>query len=123
MCSSEELVALFERAAVPLARFHHREHLTVALWYAHRHSPEEALCRMRVGLQALLSANGKPPEAYCEPTTRFWMQFASGFVQATDKSQPFPALLSTFLEVAKAATFPAPHGPEAPRQLPADLRE
>ncbi len=110
----DELVAAFELCEIPLDQFHHREHLSVALWYARRYSREEALQRMRTGLQALLHANGKPPAAYCERTTYFWMEFASDFVRQAKKDQSFALLLRDFLHEASLL----PHSPLETNKTP-----
>ena len=41
------LVESFEAATLPLARFHHREHMRVALWYLSREPEIDATARMR----------------------------------------------------------------------------
>jgi hypothetical protein len=95
------LILQFETATVPLDQFHHREHLMVALWYALHLPPEEALRKMRAGLQRLLAANRKPPEAYCEQITMMWIERAVAFAAANDRGRDFADLCSQWLgEVA-----------------------
>jgi hypothetical protein len=66
------LVAEFEAATVSLDRFHHRQHLAVAVWLLLHDSRDSAVQRMRRGLQNLLRANGKT-EGYDDPLTVRWM--------------------------------------------------
>lgn len=80
MTEIECLLHQFEAATVSLADFHHREHLTVAICYASRYPPHEALARIRTGLQRVLAANGKPPSAYREDLTALWMRRAYHFL-------------------------------------------
>jgi len=71
-----DLVARFEDTSLPSAAWTHRAHLTVALWYAHHHSPTQALDRMRTGILRLNAAHGVPTTStrgYHETITRFYM--------------------------------------------------
>jgi hypothetical protein len=70
------LVERFEDCTLPHGEWTHRAHLTVALWYATRHEPGEALDRVRAGLLRLNAAHGvptTPTRGYHETITRFWM--------------------------------------------------
>jgi hypothetical protein len=63
----------FERCDFALAEFTHARHLTVACWYLCSYSREDALERMRRGLQTFIAHHGK--HGYHETITRFWMEF------------------------------------------------
>ena len=66
------LVESFETATLPLARFHHREHMRVALCYLSREPQAHATARMRQGLARFLAHHGI--EGYHETLTVFWMK-------------------------------------------------
>jgi hypothetical protein len=73
-----EIVERFENCAFQLEEFTHARHLTVAAWYATWFSPEEALGRMRTGLQRFIAYHGK--QGYHETITRFWMELIGDFL-------------------------------------------
>ena len=56
----DELVAAFERAAVPAEAWDHRAHVRVAFVYARQYGWETAVARMRSGLVALNAAHQVP---------------------------------------------------------------
>lgn len=98
-----DLIHEFEAATIPLSRFHHREHLIVALYYAAHHHPAESLEKMRTGLQRVLAANNKPPEAYKEDLTALWISRAHIFL-ASRRATFSPAITAEWLH--HAASFP-----------------
>jgi hypothetical protein len=67
-----DVVEKFERCEFALAEFTHARHLTVACWCLCTLSREEALDRMRRGLQNFISHHGR--QGYHETITRFWME-------------------------------------------------
>ena len=69
----EQVVRGFERCVTAAADFHHREHLTVAVWYLQTLSREQALDAMRSGLQRFLEHHGVDPKKYSEEVTVFWV--------------------------------------------------
>jgi len=83
--SDAEVLALvreFEACTLPRARWNHRAHLTVALWYAARLEPEEALEAMRRGILRFNEARGvasTPTSGYHETITRFYMRVVGHF--------------------------------------------
>lgn len=58
-----ELIQRFEDGSWPKADWHHREHLTVALWYLVHHPFDEAMSRTRLGIQ-------RYNEHHCVKTTK-----------------------------------------------------
>ena len=66
------VVERFEKCDFALPEFTHARHLTVACWYLCALSREEAMDRMRRGLQAFIAHHGK--QGYHETITRFWME-------------------------------------------------
>ena len=70
----EAVVRGFETCRTPAGEFHHREHLTVAVWYLERLSREEALERMRAALLRFIDHHGVDPKKYNEEVTVFWIR-------------------------------------------------
>lgn len=63
----------FETCATPPEDFHHREHLTLAVWYLTTLSRDEALAEMRTGLWRFIDHHGVDRKKYREEVTVFWM--------------------------------------------------
>ena len=82
-----KLVTQFENATLPLAEFHHAQHLEIALWYALHNPPEDALARMIAGLQRYLKANNIPAEKYSAAVTAAWMERIQQFLATADRAQ------------------------------------
>lgn len=77
MYDSEEdvlrVVRGFETCETPAGDFHHREHLTVAVWYLQTFPRDEALVQMRAGLGRFIDHHGVDRKKYREDITVFWM--------------------------------------------------
>jgi hypothetical protein len=69
----EEVVRGFETCATPAADFHHREHLTVAVWYLQTLSRAETVDAMRAALLRFLDHYGVDRKKYSEEITVFWV--------------------------------------------------
>jgi hypothetical protein len=69
----ENVVCGFENCTTPAADFHHREHLTVAIWYLQTLSPGEAVERMRSALLRFLDHHDVDRKKYNEEVTVFWV--------------------------------------------------
>ena len=69
----ERVVRGFETCATPAADFHHREHLTVAVWYLQTLSRAEAVNAMRAALLRFIEHHGVDPKKYSEAVTVFWI--------------------------------------------------
>src|SRR5438045_362940 len=74
--NDDEFLAGFE--ARTLEEFHHRDHIKVAYLYLRRHRLEEAITKVRTGLQALAVAWGAPvadlERGYHETMTQAWVR-------------------------------------------------
>ena len=69
----ERVVRGFETRTTAKTDFHHREHLTVAVWYLQTLSREETVDRMRLGLLRFIDHHGVDPKKYSEEVTVFWV--------------------------------------------------
>ncbi|HEV2836096.1 MAG TPA: hypothetical protein VGW58_12300 [Pyrinomonadaceae bacterium] len=69
----EQVVRGFETCETPAADFHHREHLTVAVWYLQTLSPEQAVEKMRSALLKFIDRHGVDRKKYSEEVTVFWV--------------------------------------------------
>jgi len=69
----EQVVRGFETCATPALEFHHREHLTVAVWYLQTLSREEAVDKMREALHRFIDHHGVDKKKYSEEITVFWI--------------------------------------------------
>lgn len=82
-----ELVRRFEGGVLPKAEWNHAAHLTVALWYVTRHTPDDALTRMRGGILFLNGCHGVQNTAisgYHETLTVFWLTVVRAFAQSAN---------------------------------------
>jgi hypothetical protein len=70
----ERVVRDFEACTTPATDFHHREHLTVAVWYLQTLSPNETVKRMRAALLRFLDHHGVDQQKYSEPVTVYWIE-------------------------------------------------
>ena len=73
--TDDEFLAAFE--ACRLDEFHHRDHVKVAYLYLRRHSLDEAIAKVRAGLQALAAAWKAPDDlqrGYHETMTQAWVR-------------------------------------------------
>lgn len=80
----ERLVADFESCAIQAADFHHREHLTVAVWYLQTLSREETVSRMRAGLLRFLDHHGVDRKKYSEEVTVFWVDAVASHLEGIE---------------------------------------
>jgi hypothetical protein len=80
--TDEEFLSAFESCVFPADKWHHREHIKMAYLYLSRSPFDEALARIRAGIQ-LLNASHHTPETltrgYHETMTQAWARlvFAS----------------------------------------------
>jgi hypothetical protein len=85
------LVEDFHSGAIERTRWTHEAHLIVATWHALRFDPDEALARVRVGIQRLNAANGVAQTrtgGYHETLTCLYMTLVSQAVARMDARRP-----------------------------------
>ena len=74
--NDDEFLAAFE--ARTLEEFHHRDHVKITFLYLRRHPLDEAIAKVRSGLQALAVAWGAPVDdlekGYHETMTQAWVR-------------------------------------------------
>lgn len=73
-----QLVQAFEGCTLPLGDWHHAEHLTVSLWYLRRLPREEAVERIRAGIQRFNGSHGL--SGYHETLTLAWCRLIARFL-------------------------------------------
>jgi hypothetical protein len=91
-----DVVAKFERCDFALAEFTHARHLTVACWYLSTLQSEQALERMRRGLQAFIAHHGK--QGYHETITRFWMELLANYLRHCPPTTSLPGKVNGALQ-------------------------
>lgn len=82
----QPIVEGFERCDFKLEEFTHARHLTVAACYLATVPFDEALARMRIGLQRFIAHHEK--QGYHETITRFWMELISRFLAGVPEDAP-----------------------------------
>ena len=80
-----ELLRQFESRTLPFAHWNHRAHVRVAFLYLREHDFDEALARMRAGVQAYNAANNvpeSPDRGYNETTTHAFLHLIAATIAA-----------------------------------------
>jgi hypothetical protein len=108
----ETLVASFEACTLPRSEWTHRAHLSVALSYLTRHSPEEATRRIREAIQRYNRAHGiaaAPEGGYHETLTLFWIHVVREHISRSAPGEPIERIWRTLLEFAGDKSLPFEH--------------
>lgn len=87
--SDAELLCAFEDTSLPFVNWNHRAHVRVAFVYLSRFALQEAIDRMRTGIQAYNAAHGVsdgPLMGYHETTTQAFLRLID---QAMQQRGPF----------------------------------
>lgn len=81
----EQVVRGFETCTTAKEEFHHREHLTVAVWYLQTLSPRETVGRMRTALLRFLDHHGVDRKKYSEDVTVYWVDAIASHLEGISK--------------------------------------
>lgn len=81
----EQVVRGFETCTTAKEDFHHREHLTVAVWYLQTLSPRETVDRMRAGLLRFLEHHEVDRKKYSEDVTVYWVDAIASHLEGISK--------------------------------------
>jgi hypothetical protein len=94
----EAVVAGFEQCTTGKDDFTHLSHLTVAVYYLRRSTPDEAFQKMRSALLRFLDHHGVGRTKYKEQLTRAWITLIHSVLEQMDQDLPLLALTNTMLE-------------------------
>jgi len=97
----EQIVDGFLACRLPCSEWTHRAHLTVGLWHAREYPPDEALVRMRAGIQRYNAACGIVTTAtrgYHETLTRFYMTLLTRYLAGVSDRSDWVAVTNTLVE-------------------------
>jgi hypothetical protein len=90
------LVSAFEACSFHPSEFRHYQHLTVALWYVWRLSPDEAIAKMTKGIRRLAETYGKM--GYHETITLFWLRIVANFVAEHRQKTSLTAIANALID-------------------------
>jgi len=90
------LVRAFETCEIHPAEFKHYQHLAVALCYVTEFPYDDAVGRMRSGIQKLAAAYGKT--GYHETITLFWLAMTRDFVATASPESSLHVLANELAE-------------------------
>lgn len=94
----EAVVAGFEQCTTGKDEFTHLSHLTVAVYYLHHATPEEAFQKMRSGLLQFLEHHGVGRTKYKEQLTRSWITLIQSVIEQMDRDLSLLAVTNSVLE-------------------------
>ena len=106
----EQVVRGFETCATAKTEFHHREHLTVAVWYLQTLTPGEAVDRIRSGLLRFLDHHGVDRKKYSEEVTVYWVDAVASRLEEIGAQA---SVLEKFNQVIDALTNSTTRRPAA----------
>ena len=94
----EAVVAGFEQCTTGKEKFTHLNHLTVAVYYLRRSTPDEAFQKMRSGLLRFLDHHGVGRTKYKEKVTRSWITVIQTVIEQMDRDLSLVAVTNAVLE-------------------------
>ena len=104
----ERLVRDFESCSIPAADFHHREHLTVAVWYLQTLSRAEAVNQMRAALLRFLDHHGVDRKKYSEEVTVFWVDAVASKLEEIGLDAPLVEKCNQVISALASSTARTP---------------
>ena len=105
----ERVVTRFVKRTLPCPEWTHRAHLTVGLWHAREYPPQEALDRVRAGIQRYNLACGvenTTTRGYHETLTRFYMATIGQYLAALSDCSDWVAVTNGLIERYGARDMP-----------------
>jgi hypothetical protein len=81
----EEFAGRFLAGTIPFEEWTHQAHLAVGMWHVNRYGTEEALARLRIGIQCLNEKHGTPnslTRGYHETITRAYVLLLAEFLKS-----------------------------------------
>jgi hypothetical protein len=84
----------------------------VALWHLRRHTPEQALARLREAIRAYNEATGVvngPDSGYHETVTRFYVHVVARFLAGMDPAGSIEVQAAALVEALGARDLPLRH--------------
>ncbi len=97
----KEFVAAFESCALPLEKWNHRGHLTVALWYLSHHDQATATSLIRQNILRYIAAHSivtTKKSGYHETITLFFMRVLSRHLTEVEACESIVGLTNKLLE-------------------------
>ena len=94
----------FETCQTPAGDFHHREHLTVAVWYLQTLSPDETVAAMRTALLRFVDHHGVDRKKYSEEVTVFWVDAIASALEEMGSDAPLLAKCNQIISRFSATT-------------------
>jgi hypothetical protein len=106
---TDRLVRAFLDRSLPKPEWTHEAHLRVGLWHLLQYPPQEALDRLRDGIQQYNVACGvanTDSSGYHESITRFYVWVIDRFLVATDRSRPTDELADALVRECSDKELP-----------------
>jgi len=97
----KDLVEAFEARTLPIEKWTHEAHLTVAIWYLRSYRYYAALCLIRSGIIAYnIAAGGKntPQSGYHETITLLWAWLIGTFLERYPGNESILHITNDFLK-------------------------
>jgi hypothetical protein len=93
--NDDDFVHAFLNGSMPVAQFHHRDHLRLA-WCLTRHlGPVAATRTITAGIREFATQHGQA-DKYHETLTRFWIRIVGHLMEARPDITEFAGFLATF---------------------------
>lgn len=97
----KSLIAEFENCTLPHSEWNHQAHLTIALWYLNLYDEQEAINRVRQGIQRYNEAMGiktTKDSGYHETLTLFWVRVVSHYLSVNQEKSFIPEMVNAIYE-------------------------
>ncbi len=108
--TDREFTEAFESCRLPIAQFHHRDHVRLAWIYVHRYGAQEAAGRISESIQRYAAHNGKSHK-FDPALTATWMRAIAEAVSRSPGAS-FEELLSAFPQLLDKNMLQGRKGPD-----------